>query len=103
MSLVREALTPRQNAFPMPTPEEIAFDNSPQILAITGTFFTMAAIMVLLRCYVRAHMLKVFGIDDYIMVLGMVSEPAKRIDLHLQSFLIGALRSDICLLQSTHG
>jgi hypothetical protein len=60
---------------PMPaplTPEKMAFDNSPEILAITGTFFAAAALMVLLRCYVRISMLRVFGIDDYVLLVSMV-------------------------------
>lgn len=56
---------------PLP-PEYIAYSNADQILSITGTFFAAAAVIVLLRCYVRIAMLKVFGIDDYIMVVAMV-------------------------------
>lgn len=59
---------------PQLTPEQIAYTNAPEILAITGSFFAAAALVVLLRCYVRLVMLKVFGIDDYIMVVAMVSE-----------------------------
>jgi hypothetical protein len=65
----------RRQSMPMPaplTPEEMAFDNSPEILAITGTFFAAAALMVLLRCYVRISMLRVFGIDDYVLLVSMV-------------------------------
>lgn len=78
MSLELEALSPRQAPLGPPpiTPEDLAFNNAPQILAITGTFFAIAALVVLLRCYVRVAMLKVFGIDDYIMVVAMVSELA---------------------------
>lgn len=79
MSLARDALIRRQNSAP-PTPEEIAFDKSSQLLAITGTFFTLAALIVILRCYVRISMLRVFGTDDYTMVLAMVSEPARLFD-----------------------
>jgi hypothetical protein len=57
---------------PMPTPEEIAFTNAPAILAITGSFFAAAAFIFLLRVYVRVGMLKVFGIDDYVMTVAMV-------------------------------
>lgn len=70
------ALLRRQDAFPMPpplTPEEIAFDNSPKILSITGTFFAAAALVVLLRCYVRISMLRIFGADDWVMVGALVS------------------------------
>jgi hypothetical protein len=64
---------------PVLTPEQLAFDNSHQILSITGTFFTAALIVVLLRCYVRLAMLKVFGIDDYVMVVAMVCYSRKLI------------------------
>jgi hypothetical protein len=65
----------RRDGYPPPppiTPEEITYDNSPQILAITGTFFAAAAIVVLLRCYVRIRVLRVFGIDDWVMLGAMV-------------------------------
>jgi hypothetical protein len=69
-----ETLAKRQDAPmpPPPTPEEMAFTNAPQILAITGSFFAAAAFIFLLRVYVRLGMLKVFGIDDYVMTLAMV-------------------------------
>lgn len=56
------------------SPEYIAYTNAPEILSITGTFFGLAVFVVLSRCYVRLAMLKVFGRDDYVMVLAMVSE-----------------------------
>ncbi|KAF1846117.1 uncharacterized protein K460DRAFT_239927, partial [Cucurbitaria berberidis CBS 394.84] len=54
------------------TPEELAFNNAPQILSITGSFFALAAFVVILRCYVRISMLRVFGTDDYVMLFAMV-------------------------------
>lgn len=77
MSLVKEAfeatMVKRQApAMPTFTPEQIAYSNAPQILSITGSFFAIAATVFLLRCYVRIGMLKVFGIDDYVMALAMV-------------------------------
>ena len=56
------------------TPEYLAFNNAPHILAISGSFFAAATLVVLLRCYVRIAMLKVFGIDDYVMAFAAVSE-----------------------------
>lgn len=71
-------LSRRQSPLGPPlTPEEIAFNNAPQILSITGTFFAAAAFVVLLRCYVRISMLKVIGTDDYIMLFALVSRPTK--------------------------
>ncbi|ORX97794.1 hypothetical protein BCR34DRAFT_607135 [Clohesyomyces aquaticus] len=69
-----EDLMKRQGGSPVPpmlTPEQIAFTNADEILSIVGSFFAVAAFVVLLRCYVRIAMLKVFGIDDYLMVLAM--------------------------------
>ncbi|KAJ4352121.1 uncharacterized protein N0V89_007467 [Didymosphaeria variabile] len=54
------------------TLEDIAYTNAQRILSITGTFFTAALSIVLLRCYVRVVMLRVFGKDDYMMVVSMV-------------------------------
>jgi len=60
---------------PMPeySPEYLAYNNKAQILSITGVFYSLALFVVLVRCYVRVAMLKVFGIDDWIMVFAMVS------------------------------
>jgi hypothetical protein len=55
-------------AMPPPlTPAELAYDNSPQIVGITGLFFALALSIVLLRCYVRIAMLKVFGKGTIVM------------------------------------
>ncbi|KAL5461630.1 hypothetical protein PMIN06_002126 [Paraphaeosphaeria minitans] len=51
------------------SPEYIAFSNAQSILSITGTFFAAALLVVILRCYVRITMLRVFGEDDYVMVV----------------------------------
>ncbi|KAH7120910.1 hypothetical protein B0J11DRAFT_51864 [Dendryphion nanum] len=56
---------------PVLTPEEIAYTNAPEILAITATFFGLAAAVVVLRCYVRVVMLKIFKFEDWLMVLAM--------------------------------
>ena len=56
----------------MLTPEEMAYTNAPEILAITSTFFAIAAAVVILRCYVRIFMLKIFKFEDWLMVLAMV-------------------------------
>ncbi|KAF1952866.1 hypothetical protein CC80DRAFT_355435, partial [Byssothecium circinans] len=60
---------------PLP-PEYVDYTNAPQILSITGSFFAAAVIAVLLRCYVRLSLLKVFGIDDYIMAFAMICAAA---------------------------
>lgn len=83
----------RQTAIgpPILTPEQIAYNNAPEILAITGTFFTAAMIVVLLRFYVRLVMLKLFGIDDYVMVFAMV-----RLPTHAFQYLYLAWKLTIC-------
>jgi len=43
------------------------------ILGITGFFTGFACTVVLARLYVRTFMLKTVGIDDYIMIVAMVS------------------------------
>lgn len=57
---------------PVFPPGYLEFNNKDQILSITSAFFAVAMFTVLIRCYVRVAMLKVFGIDDYIMVFAMV-------------------------------
>ena len=57
------------------TPEYIAFTSAPALLAKAGSIFGIATSVVLLRIYVRVHILKSFGQDDWAMVLAMVSKP----------------------------
>ncbi|KAF2786396.1 hypothetical protein K505DRAFT_318523 [Melanomma pulvis-pyrius CBS 109.77] len=68
---VREAAVAKRQAASSPVyaPDDT---NAPEILTITGTFFAVAALVVLLRCYVRISMLKVFGVDDYLMVVALI-------------------------------
>lgn len=44
------------------------------ILGISGMLTGLAFLIVLSRCYVRLAMLKVFGVDDWIMLFAMVRE-----------------------------
>jgi hypothetical protein len=103
MASTWETLLPRQEPLPPifrpPTPEELAFNNAPHILGITGSFFALATITVLLRCYVRTIMLKIFGIDDWVMLLALVSrlEPSLPRCL-LLTIEVGAKHSNVCLL-----
>jgi hypothetical protein len=55
------------------TAEYIAYNNSSHILGVVGSFFTLAAIVVLLRCYTRFFILKTFGRDDWAILVAMVS------------------------------
>lgn len=72
-------------------PEYIAFSNAHGIIYITGGFFAAASIIVILRCYVRIVMLKVFGKDDYIMIVSLVSCRKSK-----QTNCIYLLPSDVC-------
>lgn len=53
-------------------PEYVDFDNSHEILSITSVFCALAAVVVMLRFYVRAWMLRFVGSDDCVMLLAMV-------------------------------
>jgi len=52
------------------SPEFIAFTNAPTLLSQAGALFGAAALVVLLRFYVRVAILRSFGKDDWIMLLG---------------------------------
>ncbi|OWY44158.1 hypothetical protein AALT_g5880 [Alternaria alternata] len=57
-----------------PAPSQAYLEESyaPEMLAAIGTLFGLAMICVLLRVYVRVVMLKVFGVDDWLMMLSAV-------------------------------
>lgn len=46
--------------------------NSQAVKSVAAVFMTVACIAVILRCYVRAWVVKAFGWDDGVMVLAMV-------------------------------
>ncbi|KAH6657221.1 hypothetical protein BKA67DRAFT_182988 [Truncatella angustata] len=48
-------------------------DRGPQVYAVAVAFFALAAVSLLLRCYVRLRMTKAFGLDDWFMVAAMIS------------------------------
>ena len=51
-------------ALPPPPPQEYLQENlAPRMLAVNGTLFGLALLCVVLRVYVRAFMLKTFGVD----------------------------------------
>lgn len=45
---------------------------APHVLAVVGSFTGLAALSVILRTYVRARIVRRFGIDDYIILLALV-------------------------------
>ncbi|KAH7324270.1 hypothetical protein B0I35DRAFT_349064 [Stachybotrys elegans] len=48
-------------------------NRGPQLLAVNLTFFSLAAISITLRCYVRTFMVKAFGLDDWLMLAASVT------------------------------
>jgi hypothetical protein len=50
---------------PTPTPEYVAENLGPKMLAINCTLFGVAMLTVILRFYVRIFVLKMFGIDGW--------------------------------------
>lgn len=53
----------------MLTPDYMAFTNAPALLTKFGVLFGVSSAVVLLRCYVRAFMIKSFGKDDWLILL----------------------------------
>jgi hypothetical protein len=67
-------ILPRQAAAVPPlTPEYLAFNIAPKLLSVSGTLTAFAVTIFLLRAYVRTVMLRVFGIDDALMLVAVVS------------------------------
>jgi hypothetical protein len=62
----------RQDASPALTPDYLSYTLAPQLLAIDGTLTGLAVFAFMLRVYVRASMLHVFGTDDYLMLAAVV-------------------------------
>ncbi|KAL6408455.1 hypothetical protein AUP68_08312 [Ilyonectria robusta] len=54
-------------------------DRGPQLLAVNVTFLTAALISIILRCYVRWFMVKAFGKDDWLMLIGTVCPSLSRV------------------------
>ncbi|KAF2437350.1 hypothetical protein P171DRAFT_373490 [Karstenula rhodostoma CBS 690.94] len=54
-----------------PSQEYLAEDYGPTLLAIDCTLFGLATITMILRIYVRVFMLKMFGIDDWLMLIAV--------------------------------
>jgi hypothetical protein len=49
-----------------------AEDRSLEVRAVAAAFMTVAVVTVMLRCYVRARLVKAFGWDDTSMVVALV-------------------------------
>lgn len=61
----------------MISPEFAAEDHGKRILAITGTITGVSFLVVFLRVYVRAVMLKTVGSDDYTVSEYLLAEQEK--------------------------
>jgi hypothetical protein len=67
-------ILPRQvPGMPALTPEYLAFNIAPKLLSVSGTLTALALFIFLLRAYVRTVMLRVFGADDALMLVAVVS------------------------------
>ncbi|KAJ4990325.1 integral membrane family protein [Stagonosporopsis vannaccii] len=54
---------------PLRSPEYLAEDLAPHLLAVTGSLFALAMITVFARFYVRIFQMKIFGWDDVMMTI----------------------------------
>ena len=88
----RQSRSPQAMASPAPKapidPERAKESNTAMILTVTGLFHGLALIVVALRVYTRAHLVKVMGGDDYVMIgaaVRIMSRPSMCIDLRKYS------------------
>ncbi|OCL14212.1 hypothetical protein AOQ84DRAFT_359101 [Glonium stellatum] len=66
------AVIARQNSPPSLPPDYPSYTITPQLLTIESTLTGLAVFTFILRVYVRASMLRVFGIDDYLMLAAVI-------------------------------
>jgi hypothetical protein len=55
------------------TGEYLEFNQAPEIIAIVATLVSIALLTFLLRVYTRTRLLRFFGIDDWLMLIAVVS------------------------------
>ena len=60
---------------PLPTPEYLAESLAPTIRGVLWTSVVVPLVFVLLRCYARYMVRKVFALDDWFILLAMVRIP----------------------------
>lgn len=48
-------------------------DRGPELAVIVAVFLGLSSITVALRCYVRAHILRAFQVEDWLAVATMVN------------------------------
>lgn len=56
-------------------------NRGPEILAVCGALVGLALVVVLLRVYVRARMVRHLGLDDYTIIAAMVCTTSQLFDL----------------------
>jgi hypothetical protein len=86
---------PRQVS-PLNFGDVLLANHAESIMTITGFFTIFACSVVLARLYVRAVMLKTFGIDDYIMTVAMVPQ-THQISPSSKLTIVGLFGNSICL------
>jgi hypothetical protein len=69
--LVRQAGGPP--VMPPPSPEYLAENQAPNLLAVTISLYVLATLTVLARFYVRIFMMKIFGWDGEFELEGLLS------------------------------
>ncbi|KAI9896841.1 hypothetical protein N3K66_007863 [Trichothecium roseum] len=65
-------MVPIPGTGPPPTPEFLAETRQPAIRAVTWLSAALPTIIVLVRCYTRVVVRKVFGVDDWLIVLAVL-------------------------------
>jgi hypothetical protein len=60
------------SSLPTLNPELIIFTNAYALMAQAGSMFAVCFLTVVLRCYVRAVILRCFGADDWTILLALV-------------------------------
>lgn len=54
------------------SPEDLAYTNGPVLLAVTGAFYAVALLTVVLRGYSRRFIVNSFGKDDWAIIVALV-------------------------------
>lgn len=84
-----------------PDPADIDFSsNAPRILAIVGTLTGLAALLLVLRCYVRIFLLRRFYVEDWIMVISVVriTFPITKTNIYRFRFVLVLTRLSVDVL-----
>ena len=68
--VARQQLPPPPSSI---TPEYLNLNRGPFFLAIVATLVSIALLIFLLRVYTRIKLLRFFGIDDWLMLVAVVS------------------------------